>query len=413
MTPARLDPSEHAWLGDPASARVLDALDAAAPAGTRFVGGCVRNAVMGRPVDDVDLATVLEPPAVCAALEAAGVKVALTGLDHGTVTAVSDGRPFEITTLREDVETTGRRAVVAFTTDWEADSRRRDFRLNAIYAGRDGELYDPQGGVADAQKGRIVFIGAPEDRIREDYLRILRFYRFNAWYADGPADPAGQAACAALRSGLTALSVERVWKELKKLLSAPDPSRALRAMQESHVLEILLPGRLDLKRLLSLVKCDEMRAREPDALVRLAAVRDFGGDDVREFQDSMRLSKAEAARLGAIAEAALSPQDLSDARARRRTFYKHGPLASADRARLLEADGVLSGEAVDRTLEEASAYARPVLPVKAKDLITRGFAPGPALGAALAALEADWAASDFTLTREALLDRLRAAGGAA
>jgi len=412
MTPARLDPQTHAWLADADAARVLDALDAAAPGGTRYVGGCVRNALMGRPVDDIDLATVLTPQAVCDALQAAGVKVALTGLDHGTVTAVSGKRPFEITTLREDVETTGRRAVVAFTTDWDADSRRRDFRLNAIYADRAGALFDPQDGVADALAGRVIFIGAPEDRIREDYLRILRFYRFNAWYASEPIDPDGQAACAALREGLRTLSVERVWKELKKLLAAPDPSAAMEAMQESHVLDFLLPGQLDLKRLLSLVNCDAMRAREPDALLRLAALREPRGGDVREFQDAMRLSKAEAARLSAIADADFAPDDLADERGRRAAFYAHGPQGACDRARLLEAEGGLGGETVEAALAAARGYRRPVMPVRAKDLIAAGFKPGPSLGEALATLEAAWIESDFTLDRTALLARLQAGGTA-
>src|SRR3954462_397386 len=220
---ARLEP--QAWMASTATAAVLDALEA--PGGAdcaRFVGGCVRNALMGRAVDDIDVATTLEPPAATQALEAAGLKVVPTGVEHGTVTAISGDRPYEITTLRRDVSTDGRRAVVAFTTDWAEDARRRDFTLNALYARRDGTIFDPtEEGLADAKAGRIVFVGEPEQRLHEDYLRILRFFRFLAWYGRAGADAAGLAACAKLKDKVTTLAAERISKELLKLFGAEDP----------------------------------------------------------------------------------------------------------------------------------------------------------------------------------------------
>ena len=235
--------TDQPWLAAPETRAVIAALEAAGGAGSaRFVGGCVRNALIGAPVDDIDIATVLTPEAVVAAVTAAGLKAHPTGLAHGTVTVVSRGVPHEVTTLRRDVSTDGRNATVAFTTDWAEDAGRRDFRLNALYADADGEIFDPTGqGVEDALSGRIVFVGDPEIRIREDYLRILRFFRFHAWYGRGPADAQGLKACAELKDGMTRLSAERVSKELLKLLAAPDPAPAVRLMAETGVLDRVLP----------------------------------------------------------------------------------------------------------------------------------------------------------------------------
>jgi poly(A) polymerase len=210
----------------------MAALEAAGgPDCARFVGGCVRNALIGAPVADIDIATTLEPEETDRAIRAAGLKAVPTGIAHGTVTAVSAHQPFEITTLRRDVTTDGRNATVAFTDDWAEDAARRDFRLNALYADGEGRVFDPTGeGVSDAVAGRIVFVGDPETRIREDYLRILRFFRFFAWYGRGEPDAAALAACGALAPGMTRLSAERVSKELMTLLAAPDPREAMAAM---------------------------------------------------------------------------------------------------------------------------------------------------------------------------------------
>ena len=203
---------QRPWMTAPETSAVMDALEAAGGADcARYVGGCVRNTLLGKPVSDIDIATRLTPEAVIAALKAAKLKAVPTGVEHGTVTAISGGKPFEITTLRRDVETDGRRAVVAFTDDWGEDARRRDFTLNALYAQRDGTLFDPTGhGVADCRAGRIVFVGEAEERVAEDYLRILRFFRFFAWYGAGPADAAALAACETLKGDLKTLSAERV-----------------------------------------------------------------------------------------------------------------------------------------------------------------------------------------------------------
>jgi poly(A) polymerase len=226
--PDRLQRAE--WMSPEAEA-VFDALEARGGAEcARYVGGCVRNAVMGEPVADVDIATTLTPEETVAALKAARIRAVPTGLEHGTVTAVRGGEPFEITTLRRDVETDGRRAVVAFTRDWSEDAERRDFTFNALYASRDGTLHDPTGrGLADAREGHVVFVGDPATRIREDYLRVLRFFRFYAWYGNGAPDPASLGACAALRAPVAQLAAERISKELLKLLAASDPRPAVTA----------------------------------------------------------------------------------------------------------------------------------------------------------------------------------------
>lgn len=231
------------WLESQATRAVMRALEAAGGAGcARFVGGCVRNSLLGQPVDDIDIATRLRPEQTMAALKAAGLKAVPTGVEHGTVTGVSERRPYEITTLRRDVETDGRRAVVAFTEDWAEDAARRDFRLNALYADAAGTVFDPTGGgLEDAAAGRIVFVRWAETRIREDYLRILRFFRFYAWYGRGEPDAVGLAACAKLKGGMAQLSAERVSKEMLKLLTAPDPRAAVRAMAETGVLAQVLP----------------------------------------------------------------------------------------------------------------------------------------------------------------------------
>src|SRR5690606_10002862 len=202
----------------------------------RIAGGAVRNALFGEPVADVDIATTTPPQETVRRAEAAGFKAVPTGFEHGTVTVVAEGRPFEVTTLRADVETDGRRARVVFGRDWQADAERRDFTINALYAEADGTVVDLVGGLADIAARRLRFIGDAEARIREDYLRILRFFRFFAWYGEGRPDAEGLKACARLKGGLSGLSAERVWAETKKLLSAPDPSRALLWMRQTGVL---------------------------------------------------------------------------------------------------------------------------------------------------------------------------------
>ncbi len=393
----RLDPAEHAWMRDPAALAVMAALEAARPGSARYVGGAVRNALTDHPVHDVDIATRLTPGAVTAALEAAGIKAVPTGVEHGTVTAVADHRPFEITTLRHDVETDGRRAVVAFTENWEEDAARRDFRLNALYADPDGTIHDFHGGVADALAGRIVFIGEPRDRIREDYLRILRFYRFHAWYGRGPLDAEGQAACAALKDGMSQLSAERVWKELKKLLAAPDPSEALKAMSEAGVLAAILPAPPDPALALAAIPLTA------DPLLRAAALIGADPEAAAAMSDAMKVSKAERARLEAACAAPLAPG--LPGPALRAAVWRDGAEAAADRLMLGAAAGRGQAGALDADLAAIRAWQAPAFPLKAADLIAAGYERGPRLGETLRRLEDDWIASDFTLDREALLSR--------
>lgn len=376
------------WLTASATQAVMAALAAAGGADcARFVGGCVRNAVLGAPIDDVDIATVLTPEAVVRALKAAGLKSVPTGMEHGTVTAISERQPFEITTLRRDVSTDGRRATVAFTDDWAEDAARRDFRLNALYADSDGVILDPTGaGYDDALAGRIVFVGEPEQRIEEDYLRILRFYRFFAWYGRGAPDAAAVAACAALVEGVERLSAERVSKEVLKLLAAPDPRLAVRLMQDAGVLGRILPPYK------SVTLFEAMVGVSPDPVLRLSALLPADVETVRASANRLRLSNAQKDRLIAAVRAPLDP-DMNDAQARA-VIWREGRQAFEDRVRRAWAAG---GEAarMQAFLALAADWTPPKLPVGGRDLARLGLKPGPETGRVLKAFEDGWIADDF------------------
>ncbi len=374
------------WLTSAATAAVFDALEAAGgPDCARFVGGSVRNALVGRPVDDFDIATRLLPEDSMAALKAAGIKVVPTGLAHGTVTAVSEKKPYEITTLRRDVETDGRRAVVAFTDDWAEDAARRDFRLNALYADRTGAIFDPTGaGVEDALAGRVVFVGDANTRIEEDYLRILRFFRFFAWYGRAEPDAEGLAACAAHAEGLTRLSAERVSKELLKLLAAPDPRPAVRAMVEAGVLERLFPATTDLKPFEAIV------AASDDAVLRLSALLPDDPAVVARIAQDLRLPKIMEFRLVEAAQGPLDPT--TDAQTLRALMYRHG--AQAVRDRVLRG-GAAGGGDTAGAVSVIDGWATPRMPVGGRDLTKLGVEPGPEQGRILRAFEAEWIAGDF------------------
>ena len=287
---------DAAWLQQAETKRVFAAL-AGPGIETRAVGGAVRNTLLGLPVAEVDLATTALPETVIALARGADLKAVPTGIEHGTVTVVANGVPFEVTTLRRDVETFGRHATVAFTEDWQEDARRRDFTLNALYAGSDGELFDPLGGYADLAAGRVRFIGDAEARIKEDYLRILRFFRFNAYYGKGPLDAAGLAACVQLRAGLDQLSAERVAGELRKLLVAPQAVRAVEALFDYGLLTQLLGGVPRLLRFARLVAAEEALGLPPDAALRLAALAVFVKEDAERLAARLRLSNNELAVL--------------------------------------------------------------------------------------------------------------------
>ncbi len=379
---------DQSWLKDPATQAVCAAVTADG-AQVLFVGGCVRNALLGEPVSDMDIATDARPEQVMELAGRAGIKAVPTGIDHGTVTLVKNGIPHEITTFRKDVATDGRRAIVAFSTDITEDAHRRDFTMNAIYARPDGEIVDPLDGVEDLQERRIRFIGTAENRIREDYLRSLRYFRFYAWYGDHALgfDPDALAAIAANLEGLATLSKERVGAEMLKLLAAPDPAPSAAAMRQAGVLAQILPGADD-RALAPLIHLEAGRAAS--SIRRLAVL---GGEGL---QEALRLSKAQASHLQAIREAAAGTAGAKE------LGYRLGAEQALD---VLLLRSALLEQPVLRNLENDIALgAKAVFPVKARDLLPD--CKGPELGAMLRKLEADWIASGFSLSREQLLASL-------
>jgi len=403
---------QRPWMTAPPTAAVMDALEAAGGADcARFVGGCVRNSLVGRPVDDIDIATVLTPEAVTRAVEAAGLRAVPTGVDHGTITAIAGGQPFEITTLRRDVSTDGRRAVVAFTSDWDEDARRRDFTLNALYARRDGSLVDPTGdGAADARAGRIVFVGDPEQRLREDYLRILRFFRFLAWYGKGAPDAAALAACARLKDRVTTLAAERISKELLKLLAADDPRQATGLMLEAGVLEMMLPEPINLERFKGLVEIETDLLFEADPLLRLAALLPDDQLTAMRLAESLRLSNAERDRLVAALAPLPKLKSWMSPREIRQAVYREGKAAFRDRAKLAWA-------AADRTavtpqwrgmIALAEGWTVPEFPLSGEEVLAAGVPKGPMVGQVMREVEAWWIDHDFIDDKLSAIEKLKA-----
>jgi poly(A) polymerase len=386
------------------TAAVFDALEAMGGEDcARFVGGCVRNALVGRPVDDLDIATTLTPEEVTRALQAAGLRAIPTGIEHGTVTAISRHRPHEITTLRRDVTTDGRRATVAFTTDWSEDAQRRDFTLNALYATRDGDLLDPTGrGIDDARAGRIVFVGDPEQRLREDYLRILRFFRFFAWFGRGEPDAAALAACAALKDGVGGLAAERISKETLKLLAADDPRLAVRLMADAGILPAVLGVEPDLRRFEALVAV-EAGLGECEPVLRLAALLPDDAEAAGRLAERLRLSNADRDRL----TTALSPDPGVGPgmapQAVRASVYRHGATAFRDRAKLAWAS---SGASTEAQIAVAAGWTAPSFPLTGADVMFAGVPKGPRVGEVLRAVEAWWIDQDFPDDRDAAIARL-------
>lgn len=397
------------WLTAPSTQKVIGALEAERADSARFVGGCVRNAVLGAPVSDIDIATQMTPDVVQRVLKAAGCAVHPTGIEHGTITVVADGDVFEVTTLRRDVETDGRRAVVAFTEDWSEDANRRDFTMNALYADRHGVVHDPTGlGLKHAVSRRIVFVGDPSTRIREDYLRILRFFRFQAWYGSGEPDPAGLAACAELANGLDQISAERIWVEVKKLLASPDPVPTLIAMQQAGVLTAILTHDRNIERLRGLLQVEADLARDPDPLLRLLALLGDDKDEITDVGRRMKASNEERARLkGAhlVSEPLAAYTATSDLR---RIAYRCGATALIDRLMLMFADDRESAIDWKRAIGAVESWQRPELPVRGADVIAAGVPQGPRVGPIVAAVEEEWIASDFSLSRDELLARIAA-----
>ncbi|RWN55663.1 CCA tRNA nucleotidyltransferase [Mesorhizobium sp.] len=403
------------WLGERHLQRLLAAL-ADGGEEARVAGGAVRNALIGQPVADVDIATTTVPDETIRRAEAAGFKAVPTGIEHGTITIVAGGKPFEVTTLRADIETDGRRAKVLFGRDWKADAERRDFTINALYAEADGTIVDLVGGIADVEARRLRFIGDPEARIREDYLRILRFFRFFAWYGDGRPDAEGLKACARLKEGLGQLSVERVWSELKKLLSAPDPSRALLWMRQAGVLTSVLPEseKWGIDAIHALTRAEKDLGWTLDPLLRLEAIVPPDAARMKTLAERLRFSVSDAGRLRQWALTAPVGPKTTEAELAKRLYRgdRQGlvdrlrlSLASA-RARAVEDnDALLEAGGFSRLLAFAGKWKKPDFPLKGADLTRLGASPGPKLGATLKNLENEWIESGFALDRGALLKR--------
>jgi len=398
----RLDPEKHSWMTAEPTCAVMAALTKDGGE-ARFVGGAVRNALIGAKVDEVDIATPLTPDEVTRRLEAAGLGAVPTGIEHGTVTAIAFGRPFEVTTLRRDVSTDGRRAVVAFTKDWNEDAQRRDFTMNALYASADGALFDSVGGVADLEKGRVRFIGDAAARIREDYLRILRLFRFHAWYGKGPLDESAMAAAAAGKAGLAQLSGERIQKEMLKLLAAPDPMPVLLEMATRGILMEILPHGLRLDRLSRMVEIDNANNLAADPILRLAALLPDTLFSILECADRFRLSNADRER---ILTAAQTIGFLTNARDARRHIYKLGPNGFRDFLRFRWASEVGAPD-WPALLRMADTWIAQEFPINGNDVMAAGIPEGPRIGNTLLILEDWWIEQDFRPDRLALLARLK------
>jgi poly(A) polymerase len=393
---------DAAWLREGPLARLLQVLDRDGEE-ARVVGGAVRNALLGEPIHEFDIATTAVPNEVIRRATAAGFKPVPTGIEHGTITVVIGSRPFEVTTLREDVETFGRHASVRFGRDWRADAERRDFTMNALSAGADGVVHDYVGGLADLNARRVRFIGDANKRIAEDYLRILRFFRFHAAYGHGLPDAAGLAACIAARAGLGQLSRERVRMELLKLLLARHATPALATMAESGLLVPVLGGVPDLAGFENMTKVEAAAGVQADTVQRLGALGARITEDAERLWQRLRLSNAEHERLASMAESwwRISPANEKGARA---LLYRLGPERFVDRVLLAWARSPATAhDPVWRALARLPEHwTAPVFPLKAADFIKRGVPPGPALGAALHEAEAAWIAADFPADPESI-----------
>ena len=398
------------WLIDPLLQRVLGALNADGGE-ARVAGGAVRNSLLDEPVDDIDVATTEVPARVMDLARQAGLEVHPTGVAHGTVTVVArDGpqaRAFEVTTLRVDVATFGRHAEVAFTDDWAADARRRDFTMNALYCDRSGTLFDPVGGFPDLVARRVRFVGEPHARITEDYLRILRFFRFHARYGQGAPDREGLAACVALQEGLERLSAERIRQETLKLLVASGAVPSLRVMVETGIAGRILPTRYDLGRFGRMAEIDAARGLEADPVLRLAALCLGAPADAESLRQALRLSNAEFGRLRHLAHA-VPPTPALGANERRIVLYRMGPQGYCDAVRLAWAsdEGAFGAASWRELLDLPEHWPVPRFPVSGADLAGRGIPSGPEMGRLLTRLEDWWMAAGFPADKQGVLDQL-------
>ena len=398
----KIDPATHAWMTAPETLQVFAALGEA-----RFVGGAVRNALLGTTVADIDVAVPMPPSETLAHLTNHGIKVVATGLDHGTVTAIAGTHAFEITSLRRDIETDGRHAKVTFTDDWAEDAARRDFTINALYATLDGEIYDYATGVEDLIAGKVRFMGDPATRIAEDYLRVLRLFRFHAWYGKGDIDPDGLRAAAAAQDKLKTLSAERVAKELLRLLEAGSPEPVLRVMAATGILSQLLPGALQLQRLEHLAEIDADNMYPRDPVLRLAALLPDDSDNAHAVADALKLSNADRTRL----EQALSSERIVaqlSAKEARRLLYRIGVVRFRDKVMLAWAAAPRAAPALSwrMLLSMADNWQRPRFPLSGLDVMQAGVPQGPDVGRLLAKVEDWWIGTDFAADEGALRGKL-------
>ncbi|MCD1263324.1 CCA tRNA nucleotidyltransferase [Shinella sumterensis] len=411
----------EAWFSDPALVRVLSLLNSDGGE-ARVAGGAVRNSLMGVAVADIDIATTLPPQDVVERAKAADIKAVPTGIEHGTVTLVIGGKPFEVTTLRRDVATDGRHAEVMFGTDWQTDAERRDLTINALYATQDGTVIDLVNGLPDIVSRTVRFIGDAAKRIAEDHLRILRFFRFFALYGSGRPDAEGLKACARAKDKLGRLSAERVWSETKKLLAAPDPGRALLWMRQAGVLSEILPEteKWGIDAIPGLVEAEKAFGWQPDALLRLAAIVPPDRERLKALAERLRLSKAEAAVLDGWAAAPEIAPKLAET-AFDRLLYRNGPkglsmrlrlaLASARARGLGDADALAFAGLCQRLLARADKWQKPAFPLTGADVLATGVPAGPDVGTMLARIEDEWVGGNFHDDRARLLARLKALAG--
>lgn len=379
------------WMTSEGATRIFEALGAG---NVLFVGGCVRNALLDKEVDDIDLATKLAPEDVTAKLEAADIKVIPTGIDHGTVTAVVDSKPFEITTLRKDVETDGRRATVAFTDDWAEDARRRDFTMNTLLADQAGNIFDPLGqGLVDLEARKVVFVGEPAERIEEDYLRILRYFRFHALYADGEPDAEALKACSQEAGKIKTLSRERITQEMFKILSVDAPSKILTLMSYNNILNDVIESKDEFLtiRHVSKFQCDyNLRFLASRFLV----LADFDENNIEKMQDYILFPKVFLKDMQATQNVLALP-DLSDEQAVKTAVYRYGRVPTAQALMIeLAQDRVINAYA-PKALDIVQNWDVPDFPLSGEDLMNEGFKPGPELGAELERREQEWIQRGF------------------
>lgn len=413
MTDQRQTVFRPPWADDHQVAQVFAVLEAAGH-DVRVVGGAVRNALLGLDPKDIDFGTSADPATVTELFRAAGMKTVPTGIDHGTVTLVADGRSFEITTLRRDVETDGRHATVAFTDDWREDAARRDFTINALSCDREGNLHDYFGGLADLAKRQVRFIGEADERIGEDYLRVLRFFRFFAWYGEGRPDGAGLKACARARDHLDRLSAERVWSEMRTLLAASDPARALLWMRQTGVLTAVLPEseKWGIDGIHRLVAAEAPFGWAPDAVLRLMVIIPPQRERIDTLVARWKLPNSVARRLAAWADQGdIAPA--TDERTFKTMLWRADRQAVADRLKLAIAEARSRAEQdmaamkqvaeLNALLALAQTWQAPEFPLAGQDLLDAGMEPGPGLGAALQRAQQHWLDNHFAPDRDALL----------